>query len=168
MLILIPVLTLALIAPSPSAATLAKVAVFAANVNRQWPSDDRGPVVTGEALRLMAAAARAIADDRKVDEGKLRDTIADFDSAREALFQHPRGDRKRPEYARAALADGRLVIERLAETLGLSARTSGDRAALKKFVEEFDQDRPVSEQVDDLEQYFQNAAALLKSMLEAA
>jgi hypothetical protein len=37
---------------------------------------------------------------------------------------------------------------------------------LKESVEAFDEDRPVRQQVDDLEQYFQQAAGLLKSIVD--
>jgi hypothetical protein len=116
----------------------------------------------------MAVAARAMADDWKVDDSRLRGAITDFDAAREALFRHPRGDRQRPEFARDALEDGRRVIDRLAEALGCSDLTAKDRAGLEKLVKEFEKDRPVRQQVDDLEKYFQEASKLLQSMLEAA
>lgn len=164
-------LTLALAAGSatPSATTLAAVKVFAVNVDRQWPSDDgRGQAVTSEALRLMAVAARAMADDWKVDDSKLRRAITDFDAARDALFQHPRGDRQRPEFARQALEDGRRVIDDLAAALRCADLTAGDRVALEKLVKDFEKHRPVREQVDDLEHYFQEASKLLQAMLDAA
>src|SRR5262245_13941195 len=111
-------LTLSIATATPSASTLAAVKVFAVNVDRDWPSDDaRGQAVTAEALRLMAVAARAMADDSKVDDRKLRDAIAEFDSARETLSLHPRGDRQRPAFARGALEDGRKVIDQLAAAL---------------------------------------------------
>jgi hypothetical protein len=160
-------LTLSLVNAAPSATTLAAVAIFSANVDRQWPKDDRAPAVTGEVMRLMAVAARGMADDWKVNDGKLRDAIADFDTAREQLFKHPRGDRERPEVTRDALDAGRVMIDRLAEALNCARLTSKERAALKKFVEEFDDDRPVEQQVDDLAKYFQQAAALVRTMLDA-
>src|SRR5690349_3127722 len=140
----ITTLALTVAAATPSASTLAAVKVFAVNVDRQWPSDDgRGQAVTGEALRLMAVAARAMADDWKVDDDRLRGAITDFEAAREALFNHPRGDRQRPEFARRALEDGRKVIDRLAAALRCSDLTETDRVELEKLVKEFEKDRPV-------------------------
>jgi hypothetical protein len=167
MLTFVTIVTLSMVNPSPSASTFAAVALFAANVDRQWPTDERGPAVTGEALRLMAVAARGIADDWKIEDGKLRESIAAFDRAREELFRHQRGDEKRPEVARDALDEGRVLIDRLAEALNHDDRTTRERSALKALVESFDDDKPVREQVDELEKYFQQAAAVLKSMLDA-
>jgi hypothetical protein len=162
-------LALAAAGASPSASTLAAVKIFAVNVDRKWPADDgRGEAATSESLRLMSAAVRAMADDWKVEDGKLRDAIADFDAARETLFQHPRGDKERPELTRAALDHGRKMIDRLAEALHCDDLTAKDRAALEKLVKQFEKDRPVREQADDLETYFKEASKLLQSMLDAA
>lgn len=162
------ILTMSLLAVAPSATTLAAVAVFSANADRHWPKDDRAPAVTGEVMRLMAAAARAMADDWKVNDGKLRASIADFDAAREELFKSPRGDQQRSVAAREALDHGRVMIDRLAEALNCASLTAKDRGALKKLVEDFDDDRPVEQQAGDLEKYFQQAAALVRTMLDAA
>lgn len=160
-------LTLSLVSAAPSATTLAAVAIFSANVDRHWPKDDRAPAVTGEVMRLMAEATRAMADDWKVNDGKLRSAIAEFDTAREQLFKHPRGDQERPEVTRDALDAGRVMIDRLAEALNCERLTSKERDELKKFVKAFDEDRPVEQQVDDLEKYFQQAASLVQTLLEA-
>jgi len=161
------ILTLSLLNATPSASTLAAVAVFAANVDRQWPADDRAPVVTDEALRLMAVATRAVADDLKVNQGKLHDAIDEFVLSREALQRHKPGDPKRPELARKALDDGREMLEQLVVALRVQQLTAVERAALKKFVKNFDEDRPVQQQADDLEQYFQQAATLLRKIVDA-
>ena len=161
-------LVLAVASTTPSPTTLAAVKVFAANVDRDWPSDDdRAEAVTGEAFRLMSAAVRAMADDAKVDDAKLRAAIASFDAAREALINHPRGDGKRPGVARTALEDGRVMIDRLSAALGSAELTAKDREALKKIVSGFETNRSVREQADDLKKYFQGAARMMTSMLDA-
>lgn len=169
MLILAATFALALASATPSASTLAAVKIFAVNVDRQWPTDDeRAAAVTGEALRLMAVAARGMADDWKVDDGKWRDAIASFDSAREILSRHPRGDKERPESARDALNQGREMIDRLAAALNCTEATARDRDQLEQLAKKFDKRRPVAEQVADLQKYFQQAAKLMESMLDAA
>jgi hypothetical protein len=166
MLTIAMTLTLALVNASPSASTLAAVAIFAANVDRQWPTDEREPVVTGEALRLMAVAARGMADDWKVDDGKVRDSIAAFESASEALAQQAGDDRQRAEMTRKVLDEGRQMIERLAVALNSADLTATGRAGLKKAVDDFDKKKPVPQQADQLEQYFQQAAKLLRAIVD--
>ena len=162
-------LMLTVASTAPSATTLAAVKVFAVNVDRQWPSDDaRAAAVTAEALRLMSVAVRDMADDWKVDDNALRDAIGSFDAARAALSTHPRGDGKRPAAARAALEAGRVMVDRLAAALNCADLTAKERGNLKRLADEFEKKRPVREQVDDLEKYFQDAAAAITSMLDAA
>ena len=167
--VITPLLILALsLNAAPSAATLAAVAIFRANVVRQWPTDERGPAVTVEALRLMERATRGIADDWHITDDKFRDSMADFESAWEALSRHAPGDKNRPALARDALDQGRTMIDLLAEALrdtGTPIKTG--LSAMKESVEQFDRKQPVRQQVDVLERYFDQAAALLQSMLDA-
>lgn len=160
-------LALALQNPAPSATTLAAVETFAANVDRTWPTDEREPFVTGEVLRLMTNATRAIADDWHLDDKKLRDAIADVDSAREALLRQPRGDRKRPELARQALDEGRKMIDRLADALGQDESARATLSALDRSFKKFEDDRPVRAQVDAMKEYFQEAAKVLAAIVDA-
>src|SRR4051794_12284325 len=92
-------LSLALDQPTLSPTTLAAIAVFEVNADRKWPADDREPVVTAEALRLLELAARGIATDAHIDAGKIRKSIDDFEKAHAALAPLPRDDQRLPAAA---------------------------------------------------------------------
>ena len=69
---------------STVASAMAAVAVFAVNADRQWPSDEREPVVTAEALRLMEAAALEVAAGAKPENKAATVSIDRFKTARAA------------------------------------------------------------------------------------
>src|SRR4051812_13734025 len=94
--------TLALLTFTQSPSTMAAVAVFTANVERKWPTDDREPFVTLEALRLMGAAVGTIAAERKVDGGKLKQSMDVFAAARAELEPAKIGDDEKPPLVRDA------------------------------------------------------------------
>jgi hypothetical protein len=162
------IFSLALLSAVQSPTTLAAVALFAANVDRDWPADEREPLVTAEALRLMAAATQAIAEEWKVSDGKVRQAIAAFDSARQGLSSEAPDSPRRSPRTGAALDAGRLAIEQLTTALRITdATTKGRLASLKRSVEKFSREPAAPQQADVLEQYFRDAAALLRSMLDA-
>lgn len=159
---------LSLLSVTPSAATFAAVALFAANVDRKWPADDRAPAVNGEALRLMSAATKAIGSDFKISDDKWRDAMADFDTDRDALAAEVGDEERRAELVRDTLDSGRKALERLASAMKLTDRTTkGHLDALKTSIDKFDRDTPARQQGEVFAEYFREAAALLKSMLDA-
>lgn len=153
---------------TPSAATMAAVAVYSVNAERKWPADEREPAITSETLRLLEAATRAIAGDWKVDKGKLADGITGFASARATLDKLARGDKERPVAAREVLLKGRAMIDALAASVARDdAATRKPLADLKQAADQFDRRRPVRDQADVLERYFRQSSAVLKALLEA-
>jgi len=160
------ILTLALQTASPSATTLAAVERFAVNVDRKWPTDEREPFVTGEVLRLMLDATRAIATDWRLDDRKLRESIDDVEAARAALLRLPRGDRKRPQLAREVLDKGRQMIDRLTDAIGEDDTARATLAALNDSLRKFEDDRPVRQQVDAMKEYFQEAVKVFRTIVD--
>ena len=161
-------LTLTLFTVTPSASTLAAVAVFVANAERKWPVDEREPAVTAEALRLLEAAGRAIADDWALDSGDVPESIADFASARAELEQQVRGDEDRPRFAREALVKGAEMIEALTTALDLDdAAVRRQLSALERSAEALDRKEQVRQQGEALEEYFHQTAELLQGLLDA-
>ena len=156
-----------LLAFTPSVSTVAAVAVFTANAERKWPVDEREPFVTAEALRLLEVAGRAIADDSKLNTGKVHDSIAAFEAARAALEVKVRGDKDRPHLAREALVKGRAMIDALAAALD---RDDGPMrrqlAELKQTADALDRKRQVRQQGEVLERYFHQAAELMKGLIQ--
>jgi len=162
------VLTLSILSSSPSATTLAAVAVFVANTDRQWPVDEREPFVTAEALRLMEVAGRALADDWGVNTGDLRESIEAFSQSRVALEKQARGDADRPRYARDALAKGEAMLSELAAVLDLDDATLTKlMAQLEDTTADFDRKRQVRQQADVLESFFHHAAAVMRELVDA-
>ena len=161
-------LALSLLSSSPSASTLAAVAVFAANADRTWPVDDREPAVTAEALRLLEVAGKSLADDWGVNAGDVRKSITAFASARAALEKQARGEEDRPRYAREAIIKGAAMIAELAGAASLDDSTTRQKLSdLKKAAEDLDRKKQVREQGAVLEKYFKQAAALMRELVEA-
>jgi len=159
--------TLTLLSASPSASTLAAVAVFAANVDRTWPADEREPFVTAEALRLMEVAGRSIADDLRVNSGVVRKSLDAFASTRAALEGEAR-EEERPRYAREALARGRAMLAALAAALHMSDGTTRQRlAALDKSADDINRKRALRKQRRTIEDYFRQAAGMMRALLDA-
>lgn len=155
-----------LLVVTPSASTLAAVAVFTANTERKWPVDEREPFVTAEALRLFEAAGRAIADDWKIDTGKVHESIAAFGTARAALEVKARGDDDRPQFAREALARGRTMIDALAGALERDdATTRQQLSEFKHSADALDRKRQVRQQGEVLERYFHQAGELMQALI---
>jgi hypothetical protein len=162
------VLTSILITAAQSPATMASVAVFAANAERKWPADDREPFVTGEALRLMEAAAAAIADDAKINTGKVHDAIVEFSKVRLVATDHATAEDDRAAITRDALIKGESMINALAAALHHEAASRQQLAALKKSAESIDKKTQLRAQAAALEKYFHDAAGLLRTMLAAS
>jgi hypothetical protein len=161
-------ITLFLLSTIQSATTLAAVAIFNVNAERKWPVDDREPAVTAEALRLLEVAAKGIADDRKIDDGKVRQAIADFTAARTAFERQRSGDATRPGAAREALREGRSMIDAIADALDLDDQPMQQLLSdLKRTADSFDKHRPVRQQADVLEKYFHAASQLAREMVDA-
>jgi hypothetical protein len=153
---------------TPSASTMAAVALFAANAERAWPVDEREPFVTAEALRLLEGAGHAIATDWKVDSGKVHDSIAALGAARAALEAKLRGDSERPRQAREALGKGRVMMDNLADALDKDdAATKRQLSELKHAADALDHKRQVRQQGEVLERYFRQASELMKGLIEA-
>lgn len=153
-------------AQSPTA--MAAVVMFATNVDRKWPADEREPFVTVEALRLMEAAAAAIADDAKVNTGNVKEAIDEVAAARTALEQRVADEDERPRLTRDALLKGHALIDSLAAGVRRSNATTRERLnGLKRTAEAIDRKRNVREQGETLERYFSAAAELLRSMLDS-
>lgn len=153
-------------AQSPTA--MAAVVMFATNVDRKWPADEREPFVTVEALRLMEAAAVAIAEDAKANTGKVKEAIDEAAAARTALEQRVADEDERPRLTRDALLKGHAMIESLAGGVRRTNATTRERlSGLKRSAEAIDRKRNLREQGETLERYFGAAAELLRGMLDA-
>ena len=161
------VLSLSILFSSPSAQTLATIAVFVANTDRQWPVDEREPFVTAEALRLLEAAGRSLADDWGVNDGDVHESIAAFSLSRVALEKQARGDDDRPRYVREALANAESMLDALAAAVDLDETTPQLLARLEDTTDEFDRKRQVRQQVDVLETFFGHAAALMRELADS-
>ncbi len=156
-------LTVVTLAQSPS--TLAAVAVFTANVERKWPADEREPAVTGEALRLMDAAARAIAEDAKIDSGKIRQAMDGFAAVRKAMDTPARSEDDRTLVVRDALAKGAMVVEAVAVARRREdPKTKTQLGELKRAAEAVDRKKQLRQQGDLLERYFRQAAELMRAL----
>jgi hypothetical protein len=161
-------LTFILLGAMQSPSTMANVAIFTVNAERKWPSDEREPAITAEALRLLEVSATGIADDRHIDDKKVRESIADFKTAREAFEKEPRGGADRPKAAREALAKGRSMLDALADALDLDDQPMQKLLSdLKRTTDDFDRRRPIAQQADLLEKYFRDASQLTKELLDA-
>lgn len=158
------VLTLTLFTATQSASTLAAVTMFTTNVDRTWPADDREPFVTVEALRLMETAAAAIADEGKVNTGKVKDAIADLTKARESLEAHASDD-EHSRLTREALLTGHEMVEALVESQRAARDTRQKLSELKRAAESLDRKKPAREQGEVLQRYFRHAAELLRAMI---
>jgi hypothetical protein len=155
--------TLALLTFTQSPTTMAAVAVFTANVERKWPTDEREPFVTLEALRLMEAAVGTVATDRKIDNTKLKQAMDGFAAARASLEPAKIGDDEKPPLVRDALIKGAAMIEALTSAVRPDdAATRSRLTELRKFAEALDRKRKLSEQVEVLQRYFHEADELLK------
>jgi hypothetical protein len=161
-------LTLILATAAQSPATMAAVAVFAANADRKWPADDREPFVTAEALRLMEAAATAIADESKINTGKVRDAIVEFSKVRLVAADHATAEDDRAAITRDALIKGELMINALAAASHRDAASRQPLAELKKSAEQIDKKKQLRQQAEALEKYFHDAAELLRAMMAAS
>ena len=151
---------LALTAQSPSA--MAAVAVFAVNADRAWPSDDREPVVTAEALRLMEAAARELAAGAKPENKAATVSIDRFKTARTDAGSAAEDATK----LRTALVAG---ADAIADLVGTSkdATTTQRVAELRRLANAFDKKIAPRQQAGALEKYFKSAAALLRGVIQS-
>jgi hypothetical protein len=160
--------TLALLTLSQSPSAMAAVVVYTVNAERKWPTDEREPFVTSEALRLMEAAVRALAADRKVDNAKLKTSIDTLVAARAELEPVKPGDDERPALVRDALIKGATMVEALTTSLRRDDETMRSRLTeLKRSAEALDRKRKLEQQADSLERYFHQASVLLNAMLDA-
>lgn len=142
---------------------MAAVAVFAVNAERQWPSDERQPVVTAEALRLMEAAARELAAGAKPENKTLLAAIDRFKAAR-ADAETGAEDATR---VRNALVAGAEMLEGV---IGASKDTAATQrvAEVKRLANAFDRKIAPKQQSAALEKYFRAAAALLRGTVQSA
>lgn len=160
-------LAVTLLTVTQSPATMAAVAIFAANVDRKWPTDEREPFVTAEALRLMEAAASAIADETKTNTGKVNAAIIDFSKARVAAVDQRVAEDDRARLIGNALVKGQSMLEALVAAHA-DATLRQRLIELKRSAEALDQKRPLRQQGDALERYFHQAADVLRALLTAA
>lgn len=160
-------LTLSLLTVTQSPATMAAVAVFVANAERKWPADEREPFVTAEALRLMEAAASAIADEGKINTGKVHESIVEFSKARLVAVDAAAAEDDRALLARNALMKGQAMLEALAAS-HTDATMRQRLTELKRSAEALDRKRQLRQQADALERYFHQAADVLRALLTGA
>ena len=151
---------LALTAQSPSA--MAAVAVFAVNADRQWPSDEREPVVTAEALRLMEAAALEVAAGAKPENKAATVSIDRFKTARTAAGAAAQD----ATMLKAALVAGAEAMADLVAT-SKDATTTQRVAELKRLANAFDKKIAPRQQAGAIEKYFKSAAALLRGVIQS-
>ena len=151
---------LALTAQSPSA--MAAVAVFAVNAERQWPADERQPIVTAEALKLMEAAARELAAGAKPENKALLAAIDRFKAAR-ADAEKGADDANR---LRLALVAGADMLEDLVAA-SKDAASAQRSAEVKRLANALDRKVAPRQQSAALEKYFRAAAALLRGAMQS-